>query len=86
VKKNKENICFESGVYITVFHNDRIDDHVVYDEVRYVRFAAKTKRFSSIYLSKIVSHILTMGLLNRSKTKKIGMSMNHKKLNSDYLA
>ena len=30
----------EEEFYITVFHHDRIDDHVVYDEVRYVRFAA----------------------------------------------
>jgi hypothetical protein len=35
------------AVYLTVFLRDQIDDHVVYDEVRYVRFEAKKTRIES---------------------------------------
>lgn len=40
----------------TVFRSDRIDDHVFYDEVRYVRFVAR--RRSSFRIERISPDLL----------------------------
>ena len=61
----------------TVFLRDRIDDHVVYDGVRYVRFVA-TNRVSFFYFSSEISG-LPWWFFNRSRIEReIGVASQAK--------